>query len=64
MAITTTEYEEIANIIGDNMADTMVESRAVAGVARELADVFGHDIGFDLERFFLLCGLDEFGEVK
>lgn len=65
MAMSRGDYEEIANIINDNLADNMVESRTVATMARELADVFkANNPRFRYDTFFAACGLDEWGEVK
>ena len=64
MAMSRKDYTKIADIINDNLADTMVESRAVAGVARELADYFKSDNpSFRYDVFFNACGLDSFGEL-
>lgn len=65
MAMSRGDYEEIANVINDNLEDTMVESRAIATMARELADVFkANNPRFRYDTFFAACGLDEWGEVK
>lgn len=65
MAMSKSNYVRIADVINDNLADTMVESRAVAGIARELADYFKSDNpNFRYDTFFDACGLDEWGEVK
>lgn len=64
MAMSRRDYAKIADIVNDNLADTMVESRAVAGVARELADYFKSDnSNFRFDTFFEACGLDPFGDV-
>lgn len=63
MAMSKANYAKIADIINDNLADTHVESRAVAGVARELADYFkSNNSNFRFDTFFEACGLDEWGE--
>lgn len=64
MAMSRNDYTKIADIINDNLADTMVESRAIAGVAREMADYFKSDNpNFRYDTFFSACGLDEWGEI-
>lgn len=64
MAMSRNDYTKIADIINDNLADTMVESRAIAGVAREMADHFKSDNpNFRYDTFFAACGLDEWGEI-
>lgn len=64
MSMSKRDYVKIADIINDNLADTMVESRAVAGVAREMADYFKSDNpSFRYDTFFEACGLDPFGDV-
>lgn len=64
MSMSKRNYAKIADIINDNLADTMVESRAIAGVAREMADYFKSDNpNFRYDVFFDACGLDEWGEV-
>lgn len=62
MAMSRKHYEAIARILADNMADTHVQARSVAGVARELADYFKSDnISFRYDTFFEACELDEWG---
>lgn len=65
MAMSKANYAKIADIINDNLADTMIESRPVAGIARELADYFkSNNPSFRYDFFYEACGLDEWGEVK
>lgn len=62
MAMSKRDYAKIADIINDNLADTHVESRAVATVARELSDYFKSDNpSFRYDTFYSACGLDEWG---
>ena len=64
MAMSKRDYSHIAEIVNDNLADTMVESRAIATMTRELADYFKSDNpNFRYDTFFKACGLDEWGEV-
>lgn len=62
MAMSFKNYTRVAEILNDNLADTNVESRAVACVARELADYFKWDNPrFRYDKFYAACGLDEWG---
>lgn len=62
MAMSRKHYEAIARILADSMADTQVDARSVAGVARELADYFKSDNpSFRYDTFFEACELDEWG---
>ena len=62
MAMSSKDYVKIADIINDNLSDTHVESRAVATVARELADAFkSGNPNFRYDMFYSACGLDEWG---
>lgn len=63
MAMSRKNYEAIARILADNMADTHVEAKIVAGVARELADYFKcENPRFRYDDFYAACELDEWGQ--
>jgi hypothetical protein len=56
-------YRQIAAVINDNRrSESAIARLAVAGVARDIADILKRDNPrFRYDKFFEACGLDAFG---